>query len=127
MRTLRQKFVRLSRPACYLLLLAFICNALTPAFAGQLNSTNKVLLCTSQGFEWVELEQAQLGSEPVEQHCVYCTAPNDDPVPDQLDLVDAIQFYAQSQQVYPASLTTAALQQQLAFFTDSRAPPPSHA
>lgn len=64
----------------YLLTLALLFNAVAPALAyaggsGNSASTNKVLLCTSKGYQWVslsaQLEQNTL-SEATSNHCVQC-------------------------------------------------------
>ena len=62
----------------YLLILAFSFNAVAPAFAySSIGDTpnNRVLLCTSQGYQWVTLDERieqNTSSETSTSHCVLC-------------------------------------------------------
>ncbi|RBP51344.1 hypothetical protein [Arenicella xantha] len=76
----------------YWLLICLIGNLLLPSLVAANESLSetptRVLLCTSQGYQWVELESAQVpSSEDSSQHCIYCVLSNDDTPYVVLDLV----------------------------------------
>ena len=63
----------------YLLTLALLFNAVAPvlAYAGSADSaSNKVLLCTSQGYQWVmldeQIDQNSTAPQTSAKHCVLC-------------------------------------------------------
>ncbi len=75
------KFMQ-NQAIAYLLIINLMGSLFVPALASAMGSQTRVLLCTSQGYQWVTLETAQelkltgenLGSE----HCVYCLSSDDD-------------------------------------------------
>lgn len=64
----------------YLFLLAWIVNSIAPSLAAS-SDPERFLLCTSQGYQWVEIESSDAkdsasGSVEAKQ-CIFCLSPKD--------------------------------------------------
>lgn len=64
----------------YLVMFALIFNAISSsaAYAGSALGKNGVLLCTSIGYKWVNVESDTSSSEQAQQHCKLCLFPPND-------------------------------------------------
>lgn len=67
----------------YALIISLISSVLLPSLASAGESESRVLLCTSQGYQWVTVQAAQdfvLETEASDSdHCFYCLSSNGDP------------------------------------------------
>ena len=62
----------------YMVMFALIFNAITSsvAYAGSMSGPGGVLLCTSQGYKWVKVDDQSRSSEQTQQHCKLCLFPS---------------------------------------------------
>lgn len=110
----------------YMLVFVLIFNATVSAGAnaGDVANQNGVLLCTSQGYEWVDLETDSETGQSTQLHCKLCLfPPNDDNLSDFIVESYASTIFANSQPLvaeiaYPLFKTRFAHQ-----LAQSRAPP----
>lgn len=75
----------MNRPAIkistiYLVIFALIFNAITStvAFGGTGGGPNEVLLCTSSGYKWVNIDDLPTSEQNTQQHCKLCLFPPSD-------------------------------------------------
>jgi len=61
----------------YLVMFALIFNAITSSSVNA-SSTNGVLLCTTQGYKWVNVESDDNSKQQTLQHCKICLFPSSD-------------------------------------------------
>jgi len=62
----------------YLVMFALIFNAVTSSVAYGMAERNGMLLCTSQGYKLVQVENETSPTERVQQHCELCLFPPSD-------------------------------------------------
>lgn len=66
----------------YLLIISLIGSLLAPSLASAIGSESRVLLCTSQGYQWVSIEEEQelklTDNVSSMEHCLYCLGTDDD-------------------------------------------------
>lgn len=66
----------------YLLIINLIGSLFVPSLVSAMGAETRVLLCTSQGYQWVTLEAEQelnlADNTQVSEHCVVCLSSNDD-------------------------------------------------
>jgi hypothetical protein len=64
----------------YLVMFALIFNAISSsaAYAESGSGKNGVLLCTSQGYQWVNVDSDSSSGEQAQQHCKLCLFPPSD-------------------------------------------------
>lgn len=66
---------------CYVLIFSLISGFFAPTLVSALASETRVLICTSQGYQWVTVYEEQslesIGSDK-SAHCVYCLTSIDD-------------------------------------------------
>jgi len=61
-----------------LLMFALIFNAMSSTAMAGIAGENGVLLCTSQGYKWVDVEQSFDKSNKIQKHCQLCLVPQGD-------------------------------------------------
>ena len=75
-RLVRQKTI------CYALILTLVGSLTAPALAATGDSETRVLLCTSQGYQWVTIKTEKAADQSIDstksEHCVYCITSSDD-------------------------------------------------
>jgi hypothetical protein len=84
----------------YMLVFALIFNAMTSAsvYASDIANQSRVLFCTSQGYEWVNVETDSETGQSTQLHCKLCLfPPNDDNVSDFIVESYASTIFANSQ------------------------------
>lgn len=77
-----RRFIK-QKAISYALIISLIGGLLMPVLVSAFESETRVLLCTSQGYQWVTIydEQASIlnASEATPEHCVYCLTSSDEP------------------------------------------------
>ncbi len=70
-----------NRAIVLLLIINLIGGLLVPSLAAAFGSESRVLLCTSQGYQWVSIETEQelnlTGSDSLSKHCFLCLNSHD--------------------------------------------------
>jgi len=65
----------------HIIIVVLILNTILPAFASADSSQlgNKVLLCTSKGYQWVSIDSSHINQDSGKQHqqCVFCLNTDD--------------------------------------------------
>lgn len=78
---LMQESMRI-RAIAYLLIINLVGGLLVPSLANAMANETRVLLCTSQGYQWVTVENQQeltlTDDTRSVMHCGYCVSANDD-------------------------------------------------
>lgn len=88
----------------YMLVFALIFNAISSAaaYAGDVANQNRVLLCTSQGYEWVKVGTDSETGQSTQLHCKLCLfPPNDDNASDFIAESYASTIFFNSQPLVP--------------------------
>ncbi len=68
----------------YLVMFALLFNAMTSSAMASSLGENGMLLCTSQGYKWVNVEQDGKTVEQAQEHCQACLFPHNDDSPSDL-------------------------------------------
>ena len=100
----------LNKAVAYLLIINLVSSILAPTLASAMESENRFLLCTSQGYQWVtiETEQEFRLSNDASEHCIYCLSSKDDQeqavfILNYLELVPAEYLFIQNNDFVMAS------------------------
>lgn len=66
----------------YILIINLIGSLFAPSVVAAIGTESRVLLCTSQGYQWVTVKNEQeftlKGNFQGSEHCIYCLTSNDD-------------------------------------------------
>ncbi|GAA6136826.1 hypothetical protein NBRC116583_05730 [Arenicella sp. 4NH20-0111] len=110
----------------YVVIFALILNAITStgAFAAANSGSQSVLLCTSQGYQWVEVESDSVGTQQPSQHCKLCLfPPSDDAFDKYLTSHPYNDVTLEESKLKQAATTTVVLSTFAYFLAQGRAPP----
>ena len=67
-----------------LLMFALIFNAMSSTAMAGVAGENGVLLCTSQGYKWLNVDKSSDKSNKIQKHCQLCLAPQGDTSDDNI-------------------------------------------
>jgi len=103
---------------------ALIFNAMTSSAMASSVGQNGMLLCTSQGYQWVNVEQGNNVIEQAQEHCQACLFPHsDDSSADLISSAYRNTFPKQVNRILLLADDAAVVQQARFTLSPSRAPP----
>ncbi len=111
------------RAILQLCMLSLLLNGIMPIFASGSSSFDQVLICTSQGYRWVDLATVSDSPTSGDVRCAYCIAATDDHSLDATSAETVAVYDLRYRALLVAASIDALSGSSPAFYTLTRAPP----